>query len=198
MPFFTSSTAGFSARRFSTLSPLAKVCVRFPGSPPTAITGPNEENTVTIPIIILPKESISFLTSTIPTASAARINADTVSSIAAPARVMLCFIFFVSFKSTSERLFTSSSLSSPALFSTISLIPLMLSRKYAENEENSARYFTPLSLSLPEEISGTTIPINRKPTSATSARYQLETNPTNRNTVVDTSTAMQMGEIVCA
>ena len=32
----------------------------------------------------------------------------------------------------------------------------------------------------------------------TSARYQLETNPTNRNTAVDTSTAMQMGEIVCA
>ena len=194
----TSSTAGFSARRLSTLSPLAKVCVRLPGSEPTAITGPNDENTVTIPIIILPKDSISFLTSKIPTARVISTNTDTVSSIAEPARVMLCFIFLVSASNPSERLFTSFSLSSPALFKTISLIPLILSRKYAENEANSARYFTPLSLSFPDEISGTTMPINRKPTSATSARYQLETNPTNRNTAVDTSTAMQMGEMVCA
>ena len=66
------------------------------------------------------------------------------------------------------------------------------------NEANSARYFTPLSLSFPDEISGTTMPIVRKPIRATSARYQLETNPTNRNTAADTSTAMQMGEMVCA
>ena len=74
----------------------------------------------------------------------------------------------------------------------------MLSRKYAEKDANSARYLTPLSLSLPEEISGTTIPMNRKPTSATSARYQLEIKPTNRNTAVDTTIAIQIGEIVCA
>ena len=162
------------------------------------MTGPNDENTVTIPIIILPKGSISFLTSSIPTASVISTNNDTVSSIAEPARVMLCFIFLVSASSPSERLLTSFSLSSPALFRTMSLIPLMLSRKYAEKDANSARYFTPLSFSLPEEISGTTMPIVRNPTRATSARYQLETKPTNRNTATDTSTAMQMGEMVCA
>ena len=124
------------------------------------MTGPNDENTVTMPIIILPSDSISFFTSTIPTASVISTNTDTVSSIADAARVISCFIFFVSLKSSSERGFTSFFRSSPALFSTMSLMPFMLSRKYAENDANSARYFTPLSLSLPEEISGTTIPMN--------------------------------------
>lgn len=39
------------------------------------------------------------------------------------------FIFFVSRRSSSERLLTSFSRSSPALFNTISFTPLMLSRK---------------------------------------------------------------------
>ena len=133
-----------------------------------------------------------------PITSVAIINSDTVSSVAAAARVELRFIFFVSLSNSSERLFTSFSRSAPALFNTMSLMPLMLSRKYALKDANSARYLTPLSLSLDEEIIGTTIPITRYATTAASARYQDATNPTNKNTAVDTNTAIAIGEIVCA
>ena len=57
---------------------------------------------------------------------------------------------------------------------------------------------TPDALSLPDEISGTMIPITINPASATNARYQLATNPTNRNTASDTNTAIQIGLMVCA
>ncbi len=128
----------------------------------------------------------------------ALINSDTVSSVAAAARVELCFIFFVSLSNSSLRRFTSFSRSAPALFNTMSLTPFMLSRKYALKDANSARYLTPLSLSLDEEIIGTTIPIIRYAATAASARYQDDTKPTNRNTAVDTNTAIAIGEMVCA
>ena len=43
-----------------------------------------------------------------------------------------------------------------------------------------------------------TAPITIYPTRATSARYQLDINPTNKNTAADTSIAIQIGEMVCA
>ena len=49
-----------------------------------------------------------------------------------------------------------------------------------------------------EAIGGKTAPITIYPTRATSARYQLDINPTNKNTAADTSIAIQIGEMVCA
>ena len=77
-------------------------------------------------------------------------------------------------------------------------MPLILSRKYALKEANSARYLTPEAFCLFEAIGGKTAPITIYPTRATSARYQLDINPTNKNTAADTSIAIQIGEMVCA
>ena len=57
------------------------------------------------------------------------MNSVTMSSVAALAFVMPFFIFFVSFRRISERRLTSLSLSFSALFRTMSLMPLILSRK---------------------------------------------------------------------
>ena len=126
------------------------------------------------------------------------INKDTKNSVIAVALVILCFIFFVSLSNNTLRRFTSVSLSAPALLKTISLMPFILSKKYPLKEANSSRYFTPLSFILRDKTKGKAIPIIMYPNTATIARYQLDIIPTNIITDIDTSTAIQIGDIVCA
>ena len=126
------------------------------------------------------------------------INKDTKNSVIAVAFVILCFIFLVSLSNNSLRRFTSVSLSAPALLKTISLIPFMLSRKYPLNEANSPRYLTPLFFILRDKTKGKAIPIIMYPNTATNAMYQLEIIPTDIVTDIETNTAIQIGDIVCA
>ena len=198
LPLVICLTTGSSLSKLSNLSPLARVWVRLPVRADNAITGPKELNIVTKPIIIFPIVNISKYTSIIPVMSAKTINNDTAISVTALLRDILCFIFFVSFNNKSERWFTSCLRFSPALLITISLIPFILSRKYALNFANSERYFTPLILSLLEEIIGIMMPIVKYPISAVNARNTFETILTKITTATETSTAIQIGEMVCA
>ena len=108
MPSEIGVTAGFSDSKLSTRSPDANVCVKLPGSAEIAITGPNDPNTAVTPINILPIVRWLFATRIIPTINVRMMKIETLSSVSAVAFAVSCFIFFVSRRSESERLFTSS------------------------------------------------------------------------------------------